>query len=703
MGETATRWYLTNVDAGYAPPTLRGGWDSLIYAFDTQKKLSTIKIDASIGDQAWRSDLGSTAGLKVCFYRGVTDALPDLAIGAGALLTVCVPVWGTSNDVGRWRLHAYLTVGDSDAVRQVVLDQYVETGSRLWPTSGGCATEAPIALPALSAVAGDRLVVTFGAIRASDTNAWIGLAYGATGPGHAPLDDASQGSPQATAGWIEIAPVAPSNLAPVVDAGVDQTITVAYPVAHLSGSATDDGQPDPPAALTYLWTQQSGPGTATFTDATDPETDVRFDQPGVYVLRLTADDSALTGYGELTITVSAVVVWGVDPDWTDPVKERTQYLTDIIGAYTAMEQRVALRTRPRTHLVYRMMPTDPTTAAAIEALVYGCQSRVLAVPFWPDAQPLTADTPIATSVVSCATAHRKFRPGGLMVVWRDVLTHEAATILSVEADRLTTTAPLNGTWVADGRTYAIPVLTGRWDGDVSLGRLSPALFEADAAFQCDAAPDVAPAAPATIYGYDVFEVEPNTAHDRVTQYRRTVQAIDGQTGEIRAIDRSGVGIGTAQGFLWTLDGRAEIATYRAWLARRLGQQTPFWLPTWQHDLIQAVDVAPGVAALVVANTGYARYQFPHAARRYLCVTMLDGSGTRIYRHVVTATEGEDTETLLLDSALVGGDTSIPVGRCMISFLLLVRLNTDEPELVWASRDVAEAQLECVELPLEVTP
>jgi hypothetical protein len=402
------------------------------------------------------------------------------------------------------------------------------------------------------------------------------------------------------------------------------------------------------------------------------------------------------------ITGSRIVVWGVDPDWTDPVTERTQYLTDIIAAYTAMEQRIALRTRPRTRVAYRVMPTDRLTAAAIEALLYGWQSRVFGVPFWPDAQPLTADTPIATSVVYCDTANRKFRAGGLVALWRDILTHEAATILSVEADRLTTTAPLNATWAADGRTYAIPMLTGRWDGDASLGRLTASAFEVDAAFQCEPAPDVVPAAPATVYGYDVLETEPNAVQDRVTPYTRTLQTIDGDTGKTNAYDRSGVAIGGATGFLWTLDGRAEIAAYRAWVARRRGRQAPFWLPTWQHDLVQALDAPAGSAALVVQKTGYTRYQFPQGARRYLCVTMLDGSGARYYRHVVSAAEGDTTETLGLDSPL-SLTAAVAVGSCMVSFLQLVRLASDEPELAWHTRDVAEAQFDCVELPLEVTP
>ncbi len=98
-----------------------------------------------------------------------------------------------------------------------------------------------------------------------------------------------------------------TNEAPVVDAGADQAVSLAVG-ADLDGSATDDGLPDPPAALTYLWTKVSGPGTVTFTDDTDPTTHVDFDALGDYVLRLTADDSELTGQDDVTITVTETAV-----------------------------------------------------------------------------------------------------------------------------------------------------------------------------------------------------------------------------------------------------------------------------------------------------------------------------------------------------------------------------------------------------------
>ena len=94
------------------------------------------------------------------------------------------------------------------------------------------------------------------------------------------------------------------NHPPVADAGPDQNVTLFIPVTTtLAGSATDDGFPDPPAALTFLWEKVSGPGTVTFVDDTDPTTNVEFDDYGTYVLRLTADDSLDTHSDTVTIVV----------------------------------------------------------------------------------------------------------------------------------------------------------------------------------------------------------------------------------------------------------------------------------------------------------------------------------------------------------------------------------------------------------------
>ena len=92
------------------------------------------------------------------------------------------------------------------------------------------------------------------------------------------------------------------NTAPVVEAGPTDLGTVGVALT-LQGSVTDDGLPLPPT-LTSLWTVDSGPGTVTFVDDTNPTTDATFDTAGSYVLRLTGDDTALTAFDTVTIIIS---------------------------------------------------------------------------------------------------------------------------------------------------------------------------------------------------------------------------------------------------------------------------------------------------------------------------------------------------------------------------------------------------------------
>ncbi len=111
---------------------------------------------------------------------------------------------------------------------------------------------------------------------------------------------------------VTVAGVAGSNRAPVVDAGADQAVVAPDSVA-LSGTVTDDGLPNPPAAVTVTWSKVSGPGAVTFADPAARSTTATFTLPGTYVLQLAASDGALTGSDTLTVTATGVVgAWKMD-------------------------------------------------------------------------------------------------------------------------------------------------------------------------------------------------------------------------------------------------------------------------------------------------------------------------------------------------------------------------------------------------------
>ena len=94
--------------------------------------------------------------------------------------------------------------------------------------------------------------------------------------------------------------VTPLNLPPVVVANDGSGIVGAS--IPLTGSVSDDGVALP---LTTVWSQISGPGTATIANANAVDTTVSFDVAGSYVLRLSANDTEFTVADTATFTITA--------------------------------------------------------------------------------------------------------------------------------------------------------------------------------------------------------------------------------------------------------------------------------------------------------------------------------------------------------------------------------------------------------------
>src|SRR3989344_496140 len=99
-----------------------------------------------------------------------------------------------------------------------------------------------------------------------------------------------------------------SNVPPLVDAGPDQNVV--FPAsATLNGVITDDGLPNPPGAVTALWSKVIGPGMVTFGDASSAIATASFSVAGTYVLRLTGSDSVLSNSDDVSITVNTAPVF----------------------------------------------------------------------------------------------------------------------------------------------------------------------------------------------------------------------------------------------------------------------------------------------------------------------------------------------------------------------------------------------------------
>jgi hypothetical protein len=93
------------------------------------------------------------------------------------------------------------------------------------------------------------------------------------------------------------------NLPPVTRVGPDQMIVLPN-AAVLDGTASDDGLPVSPGALTTTWGKVSGPGTVTFGDVNAVVTTAAFSEAGPYLLQLTTIDGEKASSADVAILVS---------------------------------------------------------------------------------------------------------------------------------------------------------------------------------------------------------------------------------------------------------------------------------------------------------------------------------------------------------------------------------------------------------------
>jgi hypothetical protein len=102
---------------------------------------------------------------------------------------------------------------------------------------------------------------------------------------------------------VIVTATASNNLAPTVDAGLNQTITLPVNYVSLDGTVADDSLPLG-MAVTQTWSKSSGAGSVAFSSATNVDPLATFSMAGTYVLMLTAKDTSLTGTDTVTITVN---------------------------------------------------------------------------------------------------------------------------------------------------------------------------------------------------------------------------------------------------------------------------------------------------------------------------------------------------------------------------------------------------------------
>lgn len=390
-------------------------------------------------------------------------------------------------------------------------------------------------------------------------------------------------------------------------------------------------------------------------------------------------DSALTWQfaedaANLRITGTRIIAFAWLVDWSKPVKETLQWLTDILQSSTGHEQRRNLRLAPRISLEADLLLFDQERQF-FDLAMLGWGAKTFAVPFWNQQQWLSTEHNAGALVVYCDTAHRNFRANRLAILrGESTLENETIEIESILNDRLILKRPLIQSW-AKG-TCLSPAATAQIESAPQLIKRSDRMMRTHVTLNITEAVDHAAALPELIYrDFPVLDQAPNESEDLTHSHERLLHVLDNSTGFALRTDTAKAAFQLYQ-YAWLLSGRQQQSDLRALFYGLRGSQKAIWLPTFSDDLTLKNIITANSQTIDVAWCGYTRFALNQLSRQDIQITLRNG--TTLYRRITSATEVDtQIERLVVDSIFT--DQINPSDVIRISFLSLCRLSNDAVE------------------------
>lgn len=385
----------------------------------------------------------------------------------------------------------------------------------------------------------------------------------------------------------------------------------------------------------------------------------------------------------LYISGRRVVVFAFKPDWQDGITERLEWLTDVIVSRDGHEQRIALREIPRRFLEYGIVASR-NEYGRLDVLLASWQSRVYAIPVWPDQGFLAADALAGDMALSLDTTSRDYHAGGLAVLIHDADNFESVEIASLTDSSLTLARPLMGSWPA--RTRIAPAHLARLGSSQEVTIFRNFLAQAPLKWEImDNANVPAVDSAQNFQGIPFYVMNNNWINNLVVDYERIQERLDWDTGVVTVNDPAGCPFPVRK--MKMTGSRADAWTFRAWLHARQGRLASFYSPT--RDSLELIEpIAAADTSIAVRAHEEALYVDGLTGHTDLALQFADWTWS--IRRVVGMSSNAVATTIAVDAAW-GFDARISDIR-RVCWLELVRLDADAVEIYWHHENLAEAAI-----------
>lgn len=386
----------------------------------------------------------------------------------------------------------------------------------------------------------------------------------------------------------------------------------------------------------------------------------------------------------LVVSLRRILLFDFGPNWTRPVIERLEWLTDVMNARANVEQRVRLRAQPRRSYEYRILTRDNHERIRLHNRLLAWQSRNYALPVWPDATILTQPLAAGVSQIPIATSGRDYTANHMAVLMHGPKS-EIMEIQALTADGLTIKKPTRSAWPIGARIA--PVCVANINNPLSLAGITDSIARLRPRFDLQDSPALTPASPVMTYRqYPVLTTRPNWQGAISERYARKLIETDFQVGKPWVTDAAEQPIYTRQ-HRWLLKTRAEVIDFRGWLAACAGRLNPFWMPSFVDDVEPVRDLDSNAVIIDVAHSDYVMAANIDGRRDVLIAA---SDGRRWCRRIKSwQTATEDFERMVIDAPL---GIMLKKEQTQISFMRLARLDSDAAEIAYITDEAAQVRL-----------
>lgn len=382
-----------------------------------------------------------------------------------------------------------------------------------------------------------------------------------------------------------------------------------------------------------------------------------------------------------------------EPNWSSEVEVEREYKTDIITSRNLTEQRKAARQQPRRAFEFDVQ-LSPKDSKNLILLMESKAQTPFAIPDFTRHTALSTPALVAVSSFSIPTPVPNWvRAGAYLVIGSGRFSQkELVEIASVSGSTVNLTALTTYAWPVGSKVR--PAVLGSLDQQfrftMSTTRAGRVRFrfienpgEAEEKY-------VSP--PILFDGREVFLGKLNWRDSVSHEVQGQLATLAFDLGIFSYAEFQDFNPRQVQG-TYSMFSKEEAEEFIEFFHRKKGRLQPFWMPTWQEDMVAQSDSSPGTFSLTVVGQDVFDLFDGSVSMNRIAVVMK--SGTVYFFTVSSMSVVGDNTRLTFVQAL--SETLGPDSIHRIHWMPLWRFSADKMVLKWPTDSVAETKMALTQL------